>query len=146
MRVRQVRLNRNFRAGDSMKKQDQDSIRIFFLRYIEKNEPKAQPGQNKGLTVMMDSHADWLRSSSVDEDFNGFVAYVASGNTFPLTTKKGFRLKPGHENMVAIKAVDVITDAKTIHIDPELRNCLFHDEIELKLHKEYSQVHLLKSD
>jgi hypothetical protein len=84
---------------------------------------------------MLDAHTDWLTSSSVDEDFQGFVAYVAPGESFPLTFKTGVRLRPGHENMVAIRAVDVRTDPLTKSINATIRNCLFPDEFELKLHK-----------
>ena len=101
----------------------------------------AQPGLYKGLTVMLDLHTDWLSPSSVDEDFHGFVGYVAAGNSFPLTTKKGFSIRAGYENRVAIRAVDIQTDPQIANsIDPSKRNCLFDNEVALKVHRNYTQA------
>ena len=117
-------------------------IVLWFCRFTEQNEPKASQGLYKGLTIMADLHTDWLSASSVDEDFSGFMAYVAPGNSFPLTTKEGFTLKAGHENRVVIKAVDIQTDPGTKSINSTKRNCYFPDEYPLHLHLNYSQVRL----
>ncbi len=90
--------------------QDSDKKKTFRMHkvpkwYLEKKEPKSSPGIYKGLSVMLDAHTDWLSSGSVDEDFHGFVAYVNSGDQFPLTYQEGIRLKAGHENLVKIKPV-----------------------------------------
>ena len=45
-------------------------------RYVTDKEPKPQSGIYKGLTVMLDLHTDYLISSSVDEDFQGFVGKI----------------------------------------------------------------------
>lgn len=90
---------------------------------------------------MADLHTDGLSASSVDEDFHGFMAYVAPGNSFPLTTKRGFTLKAGYENRVVIRAVDIQTAEETrASVNPSARNCYFADEKPLDLHRNYSQV------
>ncbi len=108
--------------------------------YHEQSEPKSAPGIYKGLTVMLDAHTDLLASGSVDEDFQGFVAYVNAGDKFPLTHQRGIRLRGGHENIVNLKAVDIKTTEDTKTINAQLRGCYFPDEMELRLHKNYSQV------
>ena len=45
----------------------------FDCRYKEGNEPIPQDGILKGLSVILDLHTDFLATSSVDEDFHGFV-------------------------------------------------------------------------
>ena len=40
-------------------------------------------------------------------------SYVSAGDSFPLTTKKGFSLRAGFENRVAIRAVDIETEPQT---------------------------------
>ena len=112
-----------------------------YFRFTEDNEPKASQGLYKGLTIMADLHTDWISASSVDADFQGFLAYVAPGNSFPLTTKRGFTLKAGHENRVVIRAVDIQTAEETrSSVAPTLRNCYFPDEKPLDLHQNYSQT------
>lgn len=108
--------------------------------YIDGAEPVATPGINKGLSVLLDLHSDAISTASVNEDFQGFIGYVAAGDSFPLTTKKGFALRPGHENRVSIQAVDIDTATDTESISAEKRNCHFHDEIQLKMHVNYTQA------
>ena len=75
------------------------------------------------------------------EDFHGFVGYVSAGDSFPLTTKKGFSIRAGFENRVAIRAVDIETDPQTkSSIESEKRNCFFYDEYQLDMHDNYTQV------
>ena len=45
----------------------------FYCRYKEGKEPIPQDGILKGLSVILDLHTDFLATSSVDEDFHGFV-------------------------------------------------------------------------
>lgn len=92
------------------------------------------------MSVLLDLHTDALSTASVNEDFQGFIGYVAAGDSFPLTTKKGFSLRPGHENRVAIHAVDIESDLDTESISSEKRNCHFHNEIQLKMHVNYTQA------
>ena len=41
--------------------------------YVEQKEPQPQPGLNKGLSVILDLHSDYISASSVGEDFRGFI-------------------------------------------------------------------------
>ena len=40
----------------------------------------------------------------------GFMAIVTNSVSYPLTALKNLRIKPGHDNLVALKAVDVQAD------------------------------------
>ena len=40
----------------------------------------------------------------------GFMAIVTNSDSYPLTALKNLRIKPGHDNLVALKAVDVQAD------------------------------------
>ena len=64
----------------------------MIFRYEPNNEPIARDGIHEGLSILIDSHDDWIGSSTVDEDHKGFVGYVSSGVNFPLTAKKGFHI------------------------------------------------------
>ena len=68
------------------------SIFTIIFRYEPNNEPIARDGIHEGLSILIDSHDDWIGSSTVDEDHKGFVGYVSSGVNFPLTAKKGFHI------------------------------------------------------
>ena len=67
-------------------------IFAIIFRYEPNNEPIARDGIHEGLSILIDSHDDWIGSSTVDEDHKGFVGYVSSGVNFPLTAKKGFHI------------------------------------------------------
>ena len=51
----------------------------MLFRYKDGKEPIPQDGIYKGLSVILDLHTDFLATSSVDEDFHGFV-----GSGFPI--------------------------------------------------------------
>jgi len=60
---------------------------------------------------------------------------------FPLTFQKGFKIKSGHRNLVALSAIRIDADDSIRSIDPVERNCLFEDETSsLVFHKRYSQA------
>ncbi len=125
--------------------QDTDYARAFGISkkpkwYTDNREPRASAGQNKGLTVMLDSRTNFVSSGSVHEDFMGFTAYVDANRNFPLTMQKGIKIRPGFENNVAIRAFNVETSHDTIAITPDKRGCLFKTEHTLRLHNHYSQV------
>ena len=64
-------------------------------------------------------------------------------DSFPLTGRQSFLLKPGQESYVAITATSVISDEAVRDIEPSKRNCFFHDEHPLELHRNYSQANCL---
>ncbi len=101
--------------------------------------PVPQAGMSKGLTVILDAHSEKVASSSVREDVQGFSAIVESSNQYPLTFKKSLLLRPGHENMVSLKATKVTSAEDLANIDPVKRQCYFEHEKELELHQKYSQ-------
>ncbi len=95
-----------------MKKQAADKMSSFMdfnvpSWYAMKGEPKIQPGINKGLTLMLDSHNDIVASGSVDSDFQGFTAIVTNRDSYPLTRQQGFQLKSGHFNLVGLSGTKI---------------------------------------
>lgn len=108
--------------------------------YVDNGEPKVQPGQNKGLYLILDAHSDLLSASSVDSDNQGFVGLVHNKGAFPFTIMDGFKITPGHLNMVALSGTSVDAEDDIRPIDPTDRNCYFPDETEhLKIYKVYTQ-------
>ena len=71
--------------------------------WSSEGEPTSQPGKSKGLTLILDAHSDTVSSSSITEDVDGFFAIVGSPNQFPMTTIQSILLRPGHNNLVAIR-------------------------------------------
>ena len=109
--------------------------------YTKAGEPKPAPGRNKGLTVFLDAHTDQVAWGTVNEDYNGFMAYINERHAFPNMDTRGIVIRPGHQNNIVIRAFDVWTSNDTKNqISHEDRQCLFPDEMELKIHKHYSQV------
>ena len=111
--------------------------------YVSKGEPKSQAGQHKGLKLILDGHSDQISPGTVFDDFNGFVTLVGDRNSFPLTHKQSFLIRPGLESNVAITATSVISDGSIESIDPAKRNCYFPHEKSLKLYRNYSQANCL---
>jgi len=93
--------------------------------YVNEKEPFTEEGSNMGLSVLLDSHTDQLSSSTVFTDFEGFRVLIFSKNDFPLVQEKGFEVKPGHKNLVAMTALNLDADDAIRDIDPVNRNCLF---------------------
>ena len=106
-------------------------------------EPKSQPGQNKGLKLVLDAHSDMISPGTVFDDFKGFVTVVGAKSNFPLTKRQSILLKAGQENYIAMSALSIISDESIRSIDPVKRDCYFHDEYDLKLHKNYTQANCL---
>ncbi len=105
---------------------------------------RPQQGVKKGLTITLDAHTDQIASSSVYDDFQGFLAVVNSRDGYPITSQGQIRLRPGQDTLVAMSAVDVRADKEGIEDVPlDKRQCLFHDEGELKYHKKYSYASCL---
>jgi hypothetical protein len=108
--------------------------------YILNNEPQVQPGQNKGLLLMLDAHSDLFSASSVNSDNEGFVALVHQSGSFPFTMLEGFKIQPGHLNTVSLSGTSINAEDDIRSIDPVDRNCYFPDETEqLQLHQVYTQ-------
>ena len=94
----------------------------------------------KGLLVVLDAHSDLLSPGSVNADFQGLTAMIDSGGSFPMTTYKGFHLKPGHMNLVTLSATKISATLSLKAISPLKRNCYFSEENQgLIMHKEYTQ-------
>ena len=105
---------------------------------------KAEPGQNKGLFVILDSHSDIMTASSIDKDTQGFIGLVTQGGNFPQINVGGFDIKPGHKNIVALTATVINSDKELQNMDPKSRNCYFEWENSfLKMFKIYTQQNCL---
>ena len=125
--------------------QDQDRDKSFVSskrpKWFDKyDEPQSQRGVEKGLRLVLDAHTDQVSSSSVLEDFQGFIAVVNSQDSYPLTRQNSIRIMPGHDTLVALNAEKIVADGDIKSIDHTKRFCYFPDEYQLKLHLNYSQA------
>jgi len=94
-----------------------------------------------GLSVMLDAHSNLQRVSSFEADFAGFQVLIDSRENFPFVKRKGFQIKTGHLNQLALTATKIDADVNIYSVDPEKRKCKFSDENEgLTLYKGYSQA------
>jgi hypothetical protein len=93
-----------------------------------------------GLKLVLDAHSDVVESFSISRDFEGFTALITEPGSFPFTNLKGFEVKPGHNNLVALSAIKIDADDDLRGLNRETRKCLFPDETDvLKLFKTYKQ-------
>jgi len=108
--------------------------------YTSNGEPKVLPGQNKGLFLILDAHADAFSASSVASDTEGFIGLVHPKVAFPFTTLDGIKITPGHLNLIALSGTSLAADDSIRSIDPVDRNCYFPDETDLlTINKVYTQ-------
>ena len=79
----------------------------------------------------------------VCEGVQGFEVTIGARNDFPMTSLRGFDVKPGQKNDVSISATVVISDGLR-DLNRADRSCLFSDETDyLRLFKKYSQSNCL---
>ena len=111
---------------------------------VYNNEPKTQPGRNRGLTVVLDAHADIFSVGSVEVDNSGFMGLIQQTGSFPMTTFGAFDIKPGHKNIVALTGTVIKSAPELQNLNPVARNCLFRSENpQLKIYRNYSQSNCL---
>lgn len=111
---------------------------------METEKPVPHVGRDKGLTLILDAHTNLLAQSSVNSDFQGFLATVNSNNQFPMTSQKSAFIRPGHYNWVAMKGTKITAEEGIRQAaSPEKRACYFEDEKHLEFHKKYSQGNCL---
>ena len=103
------------------------------------NNPIPQEGQDKGLELILDAHRDIVSGGTVMEDFEGFFAIIDSNEQFPMVKRKSILIRPGHNNFVGMKATKVTANENIRSIITQKRNCLFHDEMRMNVHQNYSQ-------
>lgn len=96
-----------------------------------------------GLQVTLDAHTDLLDAFSIESNYDSFTVLVSPSGDFPLTNQRGFRVWRGHHTLVALTATIINADPSLRSIDPYLRGCMFPDEYQLKLYKNYSQANCL---
>ena len=87
-----------------MERQDRDRKMAFDIGSPPEpgiSKPIPQPGINEGLSILVDSHDDWIDASTISEDFQGFIAYVSSGYSYPLTARQGFQILGTHGSFSA---------------------------------------------
>ena len=107
--------------------------------FQENKEPRSQPGQEKGLRLVLDAHSDRVSSSTVYENFRGFVTTVDGRDKYPLTSKSSFLVRPGKENFAIISAVQATASEDIRSIEPVKRQCYFKTENPLEIHNKYSR-------
>ena len=108
-------------------------------QFKNNNEPKVQAGQDKGLIIILDAHNDLISRGSIDVDYQGFTGIITNTGNYPLTQQKGFHIKNGHYNLVAITGTKISADLEILQIEPQNRGCLFEEEnYNLTIHKRYS--------
>ena len=108
---------------------------IFLQNLPDGYDSKSQAGQQKGLILVLDAHGDKVSSGTIPEDYRGFISIVDGNENYPLTERKGFLVRPGRMNNVAMSAYQVIADENVRHVDPSKRNCYFRDENPLDMHQ-----------
>ena len=95
-----------------------------------------QAGRSKGLSLILDSHSDLVTSSSVTDDIDGFFAVVDGKGQYPMTYRKAYFIRPGHNNIIALKATSVKADPGLKNMmEPHRRICYFPDEFKLNMHR-----------
>ena len=107
--------------------------------YLKTSEPTTLPGHNKGLFIVLDAHSDQFTTTSVYNDFDGFMGLINPSRSFPRTFYERFEIKPGHLNSISITAmkIDADDDMKDLNVDD--RQCLFsYENSDLHIHQEYS--------
>ena len=107
--------------------------------YLNTSEPTTLPGHNKGLFIVLDAHSDQFTTTSVYNDFDGFMGLINPSRSFPRTFYERFEIKPGHLNSISITAmkIDADDDMKDLNVDD--RQCLFsYENSDLHIHQEYS--------
>ena len=139
------KMYRKGKYGDMVSSMQKQDIRGSFddtslpSWYVDQKEPTTQPGQNKGLMLVLDAHTDKVSSGSVSDNFKGFVTVVDDPDNYPLTETNGLLVRPGRENHVAISALEIVGSEAIRSIDAEDRDCYFSDEHPLEEHEKYSQ-------
>ena len=104
---------------------------------------KSQAGQQKGLQLVLDAHSDKVSFGTIPDNFRGFVSIVDGAADYPLTQRKGFLIRPGRENNVAISAYQVISDNNVRNVDPSKRSCYFEDENPLNMYQNYTYTNCI---
>lgn len=111
--------------------------------YLDDNEPKAEAGRNKGLTLVVDRHSDIISASTVMDNFQGFVTVVDDNDKYPLTSSSSLIARPGYETNMEVKSTQVYAENEIRDFGPEKRDCYFPDELDLDMHQLYSQSNCL---
>ena len=131
------RLMQTLQENDKKKSFHKNSVNNIFSNM---GGPKSEPGQSKGLIVILDSHSDLFSSSSVDSNTLGFTGFISPRGRFPQRILESFEIKPGHNNLVAVSGTIIQSDIELMAIDPAARNCYFEWENSfMKIHKNYTQ-------
>ena len=102
-----------------------------------------EAGKAKGLTLILDAHTNFLTGGSVAEDFDGFHAIIDANDQYPMSTRKTVLLRPGHNNVVSVSALKVTASEDISSVDPKLRMCLFHNEMKMEVHRNYTQANCI---
>ena len=107
--------------------------------YVDANEPISEAGRDNGLKLIFDGHSDRLTSSTVIDDFLGFVTVIDDKNKFPTVARSSLVTRPGLESNINVKAIHQVALGEIRKYEPLRRNCYFPDEFKLDVHNSYSQ-------
>ena len=103
-----------------------------------------EPGQSKGLLVVLDSHSNLYSASSIESETQGFIGIITQGGNFPQRNLGGFDIKPGYKNSLALSAIMISADNELSNINPKSRNCYFEwESSHLKIFKNYTQTNCI---
>ena len=130
------------------KRQEKDAIDAFEDPkppnwYTAPNELHPEPGINKGLTLIVDSHSDKQSAATVNENFRGFITLVDGSEKFPIVSRTQLITRPGWENNIKVGAINLEAKNEIKEYKPEKRKCYFPHEYPLEIHQEYSQDNCL---
>jgi hypothetical protein len=119
-----------------------DKINAFLssnLPTVLTQDTGPQAGVRNGLTVMVDSHSDWLVPGTFNEEFHAFTAVIQSSGSFPLMSQGGLLIRPGYNNIITLTSTKIDADENIRSLNQKDRSCLFPEENSgLILHKQYS--------
>jgi hypothetical protein len=76
---------------------------------------KAQVGQTRGLSLLLDQQSNRNSFGTVDTDSRGLQVFVGGRAEFPLVRERGITLRPGREHRVQLTGVPVIARSVCRH-------------------------------
>jgi hypothetical protein len=112
----------------------------YSVSNVNLEKENTEPGRNKGLFVVLDSHSDIMTASSIEKDTQGFIGLITQGGHFPQINVGAFDIKPGHKNIVALSATVINSGVELQTMNSSSRNCIFEWENSfLKIFKSYTK-------
>ena len=116
------------------------SSHLWSRSSIDKTEIDLTPmkGKLNGLTVVIDLNSEFLKPSTLNQDYHAVQATVTPKDEFPFILADSILISPGQETHVAIKPMVTFTTDSLKDLEPYQRNCYFDNEFDLHLFSNYS--------